>query len=100
MFDSLWLQEVLNDMYETGLQNDNLVLLFEENRKNMVSIKTPYGKTKPILLEEIVMQGTVFGPLQCAVSMDKLGKKAYKSGKPLLKYKNRVYIPPLGMIDR
>ena len=62
-------------MYETGLQNDNLVLLYEENRKNMVSIKTPYGKTEPIVLEEIVMQGTVFGPLQCAVSMDKLGKR-------------------------
>ena len=45
------------------------------------------------------MQGTVFGPLQCAVSMDKLGKLAYRSGKPLLKYKNMVYIPPLGMID-
>ena len=45
------------------------------------------------------MQGTVFGPLKCTTSMNQLGVKAYKSGKPLLVYKDTVHIPALGMID-
>ena len=45
------------------------------------------------------MQGTVFGPVKCAVQMDKLGSLAYRRGTPLLLYKNTVQIPPLGMID-
>ena len=31
--------------------------------------------------------------------MDKIGKKAYKSGSPLYTYKGLVAIPPLGMVD-
>ena len=30
-FDSLWLHEVINCLYEAGLQNDKLPLLFLEN---------------------------------------------------------------------
>ena len=30
-FDGLWLQECINDIYEAGLQNDKLPLLFLEN---------------------------------------------------------------------
>ena len=44
------------------------------------------------------MQGSVWGPIQCTTSMDKLGELAYKSGKALYNYKG-VPIPPLGMID-
>ena len=45
------------------------------------------------------MQGSVWGPLCCTSTMDKIGKKAYKSGSPLYAYKGLVNIPPLGMVD-
>ena len=98
-FDSLWLQEIMNDLYEAGVDNDNFVLLYEENKNNLVAIKTAYGLTDRFTLDKIVMQGTVFGPLKCAVQMDKLGRLSYNRGSPLLLYKKTVEIPPLGMID-
>ena len=98
-FDSLWLQETMNDIYEGGLDNDKFVLLYEENKKNLVAIRTAYGLTDRFELDEIVMQGTVFGPLKCTTQMDKLGGICYGRGNPLLMYKKTVQIPPLGMID-
>ena len=98
-FDKLWLQKVLNDMYETNIQDATINLLYKENQKAYVAIRTPYGKSIRIEMEEIVMQGSVWGPIQCTTSMDKLGQLAYKTGKTLYRYKRQVSIPPLGMID-
>ena len=65
----------------------------------MLSVKTPNGQTKRIKIKEIIMQGSVWGPLCCTSTMDKIGKKAYTTGTPLYNYKGLVAIPPLGMID-
>ena len=32
-FDSLWLKETLNDVYDAGIRNNYLALLYEENKK-------------------------------------------------------------------
>ena len=98
-FDNLWLQKVLNDLYETNIKDATINILYQENSKNYVSIRTPYGKTKRIEMDEIVMQGSVWGPIQCTASMDKLGELAYRTGKTLYTYNKEVPIPPLGMID-
>ena len=48
-FDSLWLEDVMNDLFEsvprTG-QNDKLALLYKTNSENYVSVKTSVGKTE------------------------------------------------------
>ena len=49
-------------------------------------------------MNEIIMQGTVWGSLFCNVSIDKLGKKAYAMPDILYNY-NGVQIPQLGMVD-
>ena len=98
-FDKLWLQETLNDLFEAGITNVKLVLIYKENQKNSIAIKTPFGITKRFDVEDIIMQGTVFGPLKCTTSMNQLGAMAYKRGTPLLAYKETVQIPVLGMID-
>ena len=49
-------------------------------------------------MNEIIMQGTVWGSLFCTVSIDQLGKKAYAMPDILYNYKG-VQIPPLGMVD-
>ena len=69
-FDKLWLQETLNDLFEAGITNDKLVLIYKENQKNSIAIKTPFGITKRFDVEDIIMQGTVFGPLKCTTSMN------------------------------
>ena len=39
-FDSLWLSECINNLYESGLKNDKLVLLHEANLNANIAIKT------------------------------------------------------------
>ena len=45
------------------------------------------------------MQGTVWAGLMCTCSMDKLGKLAYSDTALLYKYKDKVEVPPLHMVD-
>ena len=48
---------------------------------------------------EIVIQGGLWGPLECSVQIDTLGKESLTETEDLYKYKNLVNIPPLAMID-
>ena len=98
-FDSLWVQECINTLFEYGLTNDKLVLLFEETKSAMIAIKTSSGLTEREPIENIIMQGTVFGSLICTTVMDKLAKIFYKDENLLYKYKKEVEIPVLGMVD-
>ena len=35
-FDAMWLEETINDMFEAGLVDDNLNLIYKMNEKNKV----------------------------------------------------------------
>ena len=98
-FDSLWVQECINTMYENGLKNDKLVLLYEETRNARIAIKTSLGTTKQADIENIIMQGTVFGSIICTSVIDKLAKIFYESPDIMYKYKGEVKVPILGMVD-
>jgi hypothetical protein len=98
-FDSLWTYECINDLYESGLQNDKLAVLFAINKNAQVAIKTPHGMTKRINIPNIIMQGTVWGSLFCTATIDKLSQSAYAEKALLYKFKGEVSVPPLGMVD-
>ena len=93
-FDSMWLKECINDLYNSGVTDDNLNLIFEANRLNKVAVNTPVGITARVEVNEIVLQGEVFGPLQCSVQVDTFGKECLEGGKHLYTYKGCVGIPP------
>ena len=98
-FDSLWIYECINDVYETGMRNDKLSLLYKMNMNAQVAIKTASGITERTNIKDTVMQGTTWGPVFCTTSMDKLGKEVYEDEEFGYKYKGEVKIPPLEMID-
>ena len=98
-FDALWLEEVITSLYEAGLKNDKLPLLFLENRNAQVAVKTSGGLSRRVNIRKIIMQGSVWGSLCCVVLMDKLGKIAYKNPQLLYMYKGMVACPPLQMVD-
>ena len=98
-FDALWLQDCVNDVFEAGLQNDKLPLLFLENSNAKVAVKTPNGISERINIKNIIMQGSVWGSLFCTASMDKLGQLAYENENLLYWYKGTVAVPPLCMVD-
>ena len=98
-FDSMWLEESMNDLWEAGIQDNNLALIYKMNDEVQVAVKTPFGLTERTTINKIVMQGETFGPLCCSVQVDSFGKECLKEGKLLYWYKERVGVPPLAMID-
>ena len=98
-FDSMWLSESINDLFETGIKDDNLALIHAANAENYVAVKTPGGITDRITVEEIVMQGEVTGPGQCSNQIDTIGEECLEEAKHLYNYKDGLGVPPLGMVD-
>ena len=89
----------MNTLYENGLQNDKLSLIYEKTKMAKIAIKTTAGKTGEIDIENTIMQGTVFGSIICTSVIDKLAKIFYKNYDILYKYKGEVEVPILGMVD-
>jgi hypothetical protein len=101
-FDVLWLEDVMNDLYESlpsSGHNDKLALLYQTNFENLVSVKTALGKTERKNMPKIVMQGGSWGPLQCSNSIDRIGRDCEMNREHLYSYKNLVRVPVLGMVD-
>ena len=98
-FDSMWMEECINDLWEAGIKDDNLALIYEMNKEVKVKVKTPFGFTKSESLERIIMQGETFGPLCCSVQVDSFGKECILKEKLLYTYKGEVGVPPLAMVD-
>ena len=98
-FDSMWMEECVNDLWEAGIQDDHLALIYEVNKNVNVAVKTPFGLTDRQNINRVVMQGEVYGPLFCSVQVDTFGKECINKNKYLYKYKETVGIPPLSMVD-
>ena len=98
-FDTLWVEECMNDLFDSGLQNDKLPLLYMGNQNAEIAIKNQTGITDRKSIKNIIMQGSIFGSLCCTVSMDKLGKHIYKDHDLIYRYKGKIDIPTLGMVD-
>ena len=98
-FDSLWLKECINDLYESGFTNEKLMLIYMSNKNATIAIKTSSGTTRNINISEVVMQGTVWSGLICTNTMDKLCQEINKNYSLIYKYRGIVKVPPLEMID-
>ena len=97
-FDALWLDECINDLFDAGVKDDELALIYEANKVNKVAVKTPFGLTSRETVNKIVLQGEVFGPVQCSVTVDTFGKECLSENKLLYNYKD-VKVPALAMVD-
>ena len=69
-FDSLWLKDCINCMWRCGVKDDILCLVFQLNKKAMITVRTPFGNTEPFRINNIVKQGTVLGPVLNSCSLD------------------------------
>jgi hypothetical protein len=71
-------------------------MIYEMNREARITINTPIGSTKEISVKEIVKQGSIYGPVLCGISTDKINK----IGKYVaIKYENQVDIEPMIYVD-
>ena len=98
-FDGLWPEECFNDLFQYGIQNDCLPLLYDGCKNIEIKVKTPVGTTKAAKIEKTVRQGDIWGPPACSVSIDSIGKECLEYHKYLYQYKGKVSIPPLAMVN-
>ena len=80
-FDSLWLEECINDLFEAGITDEKLALIYKLISVNQVAVKTPFGLTESRRVEKIVLQGDVLGPLECSVTVDTFWQGVYRRRK-------------------
>ena len=57
MFDSMNLSEACSDMFDLGLRNNKLQVLYQANKNIKVRIKTTSGLTREETMAKLVMQG-------------------------------------------
>ena len=88
----------MNDLWDAGCQDDKLALLHLENKHAKVVIKNQGGKSEPISINNVIMQGGVMGSIYCTNTMDKLGKIIYSDKKLIYKFKG-TDVPCLQMVD-
>ena len=100
-FDKLWLESAINALYDAGLRNDTLNMLYIENSNADVSVKVNDKLSKRISVKNVIMQGTVWGSLKCTTQMDEMNKIMTKDKSLQYKYKNdaEISIGVLGMVD-
>ena len=56
-FDKLWLEACVNDLYEAGMNNDKLNLIYIENNNADVAVKINNRVSKTISVKNVVLQG-------------------------------------------
>jgi hypothetical protein len=98
-FDGLWTKECLNDVFQAGVQDEKLALIYEASKSAHFAVKTPVGLTKRSTVKEKILQGDVLASRLCSVQIDSVGKECLEESKYLYMYKDVVGIPPLGMVD-
>ena len=97
-FDSLWLEDCLNDIYDKlpmENRNDKLALIHESNQVNKVAVRTAAGLTEQINIPNTVQQGGTWGSMLCSNTVDMLGKKCRNRGENYYLYKKTARILPL-----
>ena len=64
-----------------------------------MTVKTSVGETESETVNDLILQGETLAPLICSSFVDSTGKECLEEGKYLYKYRDKVRVPPLSLID-
>ena len=85
MFDGMDLKEAISNLFDSGVKDDHLPLIYEANKNIKIQVKTPNGLTVEQTLKENVLQGDTLSSIIASNQVDTIGKE-------LLKEKNRFFV--------
>ena len=92
-FDTLPVDVVTNDLYNIGVNDDQLNLIYECDSRSNIAVKTPVGLTKRLDILKVVAQGEVISPLKCTISVDAIAEAQVENlTDHLYRYKDRLPI--------
>ena len=69
------------------------------NNVNELAVKTHGGLSQRKVVDKIICQGEPWGPIECSLQVDSIGKESLNSSLQPYKYKDEVEIPALGFVD-
>ena len=98
MFDAINLEQAANDIYDAGMNDDNLVLIYKANSQVKMAVNTPNGISDRKDIENVVLQGDTFGSILASVQVDSIGKEVMETDYSY-KYKDALAIGMLGLVD-
>ena len=98
-FDGLSLPMACRDLYDSGVKDDKLALLYNVSKSSKVSVKTSVGLTDSFELKDNVLQGDVFGNILASNQIDKFGKHCLENTEHIYLYRSKIPIVPLTMCD-
>ena len=100
MFDLLNLQEACSDLYDIGVRDNKLHLLYNVNRIVKVRVNTPSGIPQEVVMNKVVMQGDTWASTMASVHCDAFNKELLaEEASYIYKYKGFVPVGILGQID-
>ena len=80
MFDSINLKEAISDIFNTGVNDDNLTLIRQANDKIHMAVNTDYGLSDRKTITNSVLQGDTWGSLLASVQVEKIGQECLREG--------------------
>jgi hypothetical protein len=98
MFDSIDLKQAISDIYEAGLKDDNLALVYRANEEIFMAVNSQGVISDRQTLTDIVLQGDTFGSILASVQVDSIGQECLQSGYGYL-YKDCLPVGMLGLVD-
>ena len=98
MFDAIDLKQAISDLFDAGVVDDTLKLLYEANKEINMAVKTPSGLTDRQVITNSVLQGDTWGSMMASVQVDSIGQECIAGGHYYL-YKGKLPVGFLGMVD-
>ena len=77
------MEDCIISLWNLGVRDDTLSTMFQMNKKAVVQVNTPLGKTDTFEKDCIVKQGTVFGPPMCSTSTAEFADLNKSRGFPI-----------------
>ena len=93
------LEEAVSDLFDSGVKDNTLALLYDANRDIKVRVKTPSGLGVEKHFQKVVLQGDTWGPIMASNQVDTFGKQLLEEEPSFLyRYKGKVPVGVLGMV--
>ena len=90
----------ISALWDNGVQHDSLYFIYILSKKASISINTPLGRTNPFVLENLVKQGPVLGPVLNNCSLDRVPKKGSGYQMGLVNIKSLEFVDDIADVNR
>ena len=75
MFDAINLEEAINDVFDTGMRDDNLCLIYNANKEIQMAVNTPNGLTERQNLSNVLLEGDTWSSMLASIQVDNICKE-------------------------